>query len=296
METEKHMVSIRIGDIPLWQRDSEFFVNLMENSSTLDDKITIKSRFIFELGSAPITNLDEFQRIYDICLLFMVKNLPYALFDFLILLMDVDTFDYLLKKHCPEVKPNEDLSLVAEWWNTFSIVFSNKENIFGASLFFTKKGNIPMLEYYRKRGLKITYHNCFEARNKACLEYCIQNREYLDVDEIGDGDDFYSGCFLNSISRNNLDCLRYLFDLRPSLVNIEDAEQFCAKASEKGHLQALVFLHENGFPWNEDTTSLASRISKDCLVYAIENGCPYDIEIFYVANPLCYKYLNEFQK
>ena len=56
-------------------------------------------------------------------------------------------------------------------------------------------------------------------------------------------------------------------------------ETFCASASYSGQIACLKFLHENNYPWNNQTVINAIRNNKlDCLKYAIENGCPWSTE------------------
>ena len=51
------------------------------------------------------------------------------------------------------------------------------------------------------------------------------------------------------------------------------------EAAENGHLDCLKYAHENGCEWNVWTTLKAAYNGHlDCLRYAIENGCPYDSE------------------
>ena len=45
-------------------------------------------------------------------------------------------------------------------------------------------------------------------------------------------------------------------------------------------IDLFIFLHENGYPWNENTPSAAARNGQlDCLKYAHENGCPWDKQV-----------------
>ena len=48
-------------------------------------------------------------------------------------------------------------------------------------------------------------------------------------------------------------------------------------ATNAGHLEVLKWLHENGYPWNEDTCELAARHGHlGVLQWAHANGCPWD--------------------
>lgn len=51
----------------------------------------------------------------------------------------------------------------------------------------------------------------------------------------------------------------------------------CTTASENGHLDCLMFAHDYGCPWDEETcASAASNGQLDCLKYAHKNGCPWE--------------------
>jgi hypothetical protein len=51
----------------------------------------------------------------------------------------------------------------------------------------------------------------------------------------------------------------------------------CAEAAKNGHLDILIFLHQNGCPWDEWTCRKAAENGHiECLKYAHENGCPWN--------------------
>ena len=53
--------------------------------------------------------------------------------------------------------------------------------------------------------------------------------------------------------------------------------RFCAEMAEKGNLELLKCLHENGCHWDVWTCSNAAENGHlECLKYAHENGCPWD--------------------
>ena len=50
----------------------------------------------------------------------------------------------------------------------------------------------------------------------------------------------------------------------------------CTVAAGYGHLNCLTYLHENNCPWDYRTCHWAAlKGHLDCLIYAIENGCPF---------------------
>ena len=59
----------------------------------------------------------------------------------------------------------------------------------------------------------------------------------------------------------------------------------CYWAASRGHIECLKYAHENGCPWNEDTSFWAAFNREgsgyngqfeECLVYLYDNGCPGD--------------------
>jgi hypothetical protein len=69
-------------------------------------------------------------------------------------------------------------------------------------------------------------------------------------------------------------------------------------AANRGHLECLRYAHEHGCPWDIETTWIAAkRRHLECLRYAHEHGCPWDEEICWMAaldgNLECLKYAHE---
>nr|QBK86100.1 MAG: ankyrin repeat protein [Marseillevirus LCMAC101] len=55
-------------------------------------------------------------------------------------------------------------------------------------------------------------------------------------------------------------------------------------AAENGNLKCLRYAHENGCPWDPDTTCAAAANGElKCLRYAHENGCPWHPDTTWVA-------------
>ena len=61
------------------------------------------------------------------------------------------------------------------------------------------------------------------------------------------------------------------------LIYTSRTEATCAEAAKNDMISCLMYAHENGCPWNEATCRLAAENNKlQCLKYAHENGCTWD--------------------
>lgn len=102
------------------------------------------------------------------------------------------------------------------------------------------------------------------------IEYCVTNRipEVLIIE----------ACRVTALLGNGV-LLRRLYDARcPWDVTV------CAAAAGAGHLNCLMYAHENGAPWDEETCVAAAKGKRiECLTYAIENGCPGDARVSNIA-------------
>lgn len=281
MDMTNEMITIRIGDIPNWLQDSFFFESLLDGS-TLDEEFTLGKRFIRENNT--VTTLDDFITIYNISVFFMLRNPPDSLLEFIIYHMELETYIQLDKyKH-----------IMPDWWDIFDIVIDYKNKEF-ASFKFCKLGNIPMIEFYIRQGVTISQEHCIKASasNRKCLEFCIQKvpEDFNIID-----------CFKYAIQKKSMDCIQYLFELystrlieyKEQYEDYEESSRFCITAVQFDNLDALVFLHNNGFNWNETVSLSASINSLRCLKYAVENGCPVNfMELIYVCSLPCSEYVNQ---
>jgi hypothetical protein len=72
----------------------------------------------------------------------------------------------------------------------------------------------------------------------------------------------------------HLEILKYALEMKQG---IPWDENTCKSAAGIGHLEALVYAHENGCPWNAFTCSEAAKEGHlDCVKFAHENGCPWN--------------------
>jgi hypothetical protein len=76
----------------------------------------------------------------------------------------------------------------------------------------------------------------------------------------------------NTAEKGHLECLRYLHEN-----GCEWDENTCAYGALNGHLECVRYAHENGCPWDKRTCSCAAANGHlECLRYAHENRCPWD--------------------
>jgi len=82
----------------------------------------------------------------------------------------------------------------------------------------------------------------------------------------------YNSC-IYAAEKGNLECLKYLHE------NGCPWNENCSKyASKYGHLEVLKYLHENGCLWNEDCCEYASSNGHlEVLKYLNDNGCPRSV-------------------
>jgi len=70
-------------------------------------------------------------------------------------------------------------------------------------------------------------------------------------------------------------------------------EKTCWAAAQEGHLKVLRWLRQNGCPWDADTCLHAARMGHlEVLQWAHENGCPW-AEIMGSSDPRCIRYIME---
>lgn len=98
----------------------------------------------------------------------------------------------------------------------------------------------------------------------------------------------------DAAENGHLNCLIYLHQNGSARSEqIEDVpssfwdERTPAYAAYNGHLDCLIYAHQNGCPWDEHTPAFASET--ECLKYAYIHGCPIKWEEKEVAKRLIQK-------
>jgi hypothetical protein len=81
-------------------------------------------------------------------------------------------------------------------------------------------------------------------------------------------------------------------------INADEKCIDCDMAAEKGHLECLKYVHENGCQWNSNTCAYAARNNHlECLKYLHENGCKWNTythnQAAYNGHLDCLKYAHE---
>jgi hypothetical protein len=93
-------------------------------------------------------------------------------------------------------------------------------------------------------------------------------------------DGFVSKFFPLLSKYGQLKCLKYLWEHCDEIdIQYTWNEKTCISAAKNGHLDCLIYVHENGCPWSKDTCAAASSNGHlDCLKYARNNGCSWDTQ------------------
>lgn len=141
----------------------------------------------------------------------------------------------------------------------------------------SKSNHLECLKFCYQNGAELTYN---------VLQNALLNKNYDMVDfilTVWDPD-----LYLNSNNKSGLlEVAAQVGDLRVFKRLYKDTLAFpeslsssnvCAQAAMHGHFDILQYAHENGFPWDQQTTTnAAANQQTSCLQYAIQNGCPWDI-------------------
>jgi hypothetical protein len=123
-------------------------------------------------------------------------------------------------------------------------------------------GHLELLKFLHEKKWKVERDAGWGAAENGqleCLKYLIEevNLDYR-------GFDFYAAI------NGHLNILQYFVDR-----DLVKSNYACARAAEKGQLEALKFLHENGWSWEARTLEYARKNGHwDCYNYAKEHGCP----------------------
>ena len=273
-------INLSINNIPLWLQNSELYNNLKENGS--DDDFTI-SRFYFK-DNSEVSDLSEFKQVLKISSFWLINSPPDGLLHF------IENFTFSNYEEFKDECKNQ-FSMLAEWWDIFDIIHTFDKNHYLSK--FIEIDNIRMVEHYRNSDNPITFQDCIQASgvSESMLNHCLT---IINIGHKPEDDYFYIDCFMNSLSKNRLDCVKYLLSVRPSIVHYwRTREDFCIKAVQSGSLECLKYLHENGFPWGKDTILCAGwKGHLNCLKYLVMNGCPFDDEVLYCCTSECYDYLH----
>lgn len=151
------------------------------------------------------------------------------------------------------------------------------------------------------------WHNCeWEDDPLECLEFAYNNGSSLCFNILSNklslrcvkylvalGFQANQRSLYNMILQGNLEGVKYLHEIVMSRTVYSSII-----AARLNQLECLIFLHENNYPWDEQTCSSAAMTnSLACLKYAHENGCLWDSETCYSAAKSgsyeCLKYAHE---
>ena len=149
-------------------------------------------------------------------------------------------------------------------------------------------GHLDIIKYLSSIGFKWDFQTASFAAGSGhihCLKYLVDN-----------GWELTKSVAQSSFS--NVECLKYVFELRPDLFETCGVQEVAACA-DYGWLDSLKFAHEViHLPWDSLTfLNAASKGHIDCIKYAFENGCKLSYTATFAAarggHIECLKYLVE---
>lgn len=86
-----------------------------------------------------------------------------------------------------------------------------------------------------------------------------------------------SGAYKVPIMKQNMDAIRFLCENGCPKISPADTPAVMEYAVHDGALPIVTYLHEQGFPWNEDVFNVAIKTwNIDIIRYIKDNGCPWD--------------------
>ena len=220
-----------------------------------DDEITIPKKYLFKKFQKIVTidykilieNNNDFQEIMNQLRFYMVKELPFEIYDYIL-----------------EFKP--DLSNFKDFFFEELTFLKNqtvtKLDLYGSSLYQQRLMNVCACKGYLNL-IKYCHHNKYAWSPQTC-KYAAETPDQ--------STDFH---------KNHLACLKYLHENGCSW-----DEDTCSTAAKNGNLEVLQYARENGCDWNKNTCSCAALGGHlEVLQYARENGCEWDLRTcWYAAN------------
>jgi len=126
-------------------------------------------------------------------------------------------------------------------------------------------GHLELLKCLHEKKWKVEHNAGCSAAGNGHLE-CFK---YL-IEEVKLGSGYSYGFDDDAASNGHLNILQYYVDR-----DLVKSNYACRDAANHGQLEALKFLHENGWSWHYRTLEGARNSGHlDCYNYAKEHGCP----------------------
>lgn len=111
----------------------------------------------------------------------------------------------------------------------------------------------------------VSHETCADAAEHGhltCLRYLQEQKKLLITEST----------FHAAVQGGSLECFKYLATRVPIKF-----EWVCTQAAKHGHLNILIYAHENDFPWNANTCAMAAKHGHlACLMYAYEHDCSWN--------------------
>ena len=243
-----------------------------------DSEIIIPKKYT--LNNLNITDDESFYKTIEILRYYMIKKLPFEIYEYVKTNKNIDLSDYsdFFFEELSLLK-NDDDSKLFEGYSLFDTCLG--------------KGLINLVKYLRTKGYKCNIHNKFNYS----LEVAINNRQLNSIKYLHtNGYVFYSHHYIslfmkcgienNKFDENNIfECFSYMHQNGIPIYNEKsskwpDKYDLCSYIAGSGNLKCLKYSHENNIPWNHKTCESAVGYNHfDCFKYAYNNGCPYSSEI-----------------
>ena len=299
-------------------------IPVLQNSELADqfeDEVTIPKEYIFDDYETIITykivikDNESFYRIMNKLRYYMVKKLPYEIYDYVLEYRpDLSEFKDFFFEELKILLWERDGGVISSGCNLIdTCIYESKLNLVKYlrekkhSWTDTSCGNtvckpfktnrkehfklqLEMLKYLKKNGCTMSKNVCIRAAengNYECLKYAHENGAELEVDN----------SFLRRHSYAGLNCcdtiiLRYL--------KYNNFYETCSEQLKnqifKEHLQCIKYINDNGCKWTVKGLNKAAEYGNlELLIFLHENGCAWNSQTFKAAGISasleCLKYL-----
>ena len=274
------------------KKDIAVFLQQSKLADQFEDEIIVPKKYI--LNEINITNNTSFNKIMDILRFYIVKELPYEIYDYVL-------------EHNPDLSDFKDF-----FFDELTLLQNTKKEKLMNEC--AKNGYLGLMKYLHVNGYSWDEWTCVNAAEHGrlnCLKYL-----YMNGGKCNSWTCKQAAMNVSSLKRygdlqDHLGCLKYLhenkccwndytgkydgidkvisvYDMYGVVANMTSSKQ-SKKQRSQDHLACLKYLHEIGCDWTPNTdetdegheyTFLCNAAALvgdlDCLKYLHENGCYWD--------------------